>query len=303
MYDLIIIGGGPAGLTAAVYAIRKRLNCLLISPDLGGKASARMHIEGVDTFNVINGGDLVRRFQSEIEYLDFVRILEKVTKLEKDDSRFVVTTASGKALTARAVILATGADAERLKVPGADRFFLRGVAYSTVSYAPLYIGKKVALVGAGPMALRGAAELAQIVKELYLIAPTHGDLDTYLGRKLRAAEHVTLLENWEPVAEHGDTSANQLVVKGPDGAERTLDVDVIFVELGLKPHVELVRDWVKLDGDGRVVVNSAAETSVPGLFAAGDVTNEPAEQVVIAIGDGAKAALNAYEYLLRCEEC
>ena len=303
MYDLIIIGGGPAGLTAAVYAIRKRLNCLLISPDLGGKARARMHIEGVDTFNVINGGDLVRRFQNEIEYLDFARILETVTKVEKADSRFVVTTASGKALAARAVILATGADAERLKVPGADRFFLRGVAYSTVSYAPLYIDKRVALVGAGPMALRGAAELAQIVKELYLIAPTHGDLDTYLGRKLRAAEHVTLLENWEPVAVHGDMCANQLVVKGPDGAERSLEVDVIFVELGLKPHTELVRDWVELDGDGRVVVNSAGETSVPGLFAAGDVTNEPVEQVVIAIGDGAKAALNAYEYLLRCEEC
>ena len=303
MYDLIIIGGGPAGLTAAVYAIRKRLNCLLISPDLGGKASARMHIEGVDTFNVINGGDLVRRFQNEIEYLDFARILETVTKVEKADSRFVVTTASGQALTARAVILATGADAERLKVPGADRFFLRGVAYSTVSYAPLYIDRKVALVGAGPMALRGAAELTQIVKESDLIAPTHGDLDTYLGRKLRAAEHVTLLENWEPVAVQGDTCASQLVVRGPDGAERSLDVDVVFVELGLKPHTELVRDWVELDGDGRVVVNSAGETSVPGLFAAGDVTNEPVEQVVIAIGDGAKAALNVYEYLLRCEEC
>ena len=303
MYDLIIIGGGPAGLTAAVYAIRKRLNCLLISPDLGGKANARMQIEGVDTFNVINGADLVRRFRNEIEYLDFARMLEKVTKLAKVDNRFEVTVASGQVLEARAVVLATGADALRLSVPGADRYFLRGVAYSTVSYAPLYIDKRVALVGAGPMALRGAAELAQIVKELYLIAPTHGDLDTYLGRKLRAAEHVTLLENWEPVAVSGDAYADQLVVKGPEGAERTLDVDVIFVELGLKPHVELVSGWVELDGDGRVVVNCATETSVPGLFAAGDVTNEPAEQVVIAIGDGAKAALNAYEYLLKCEEC
>ncbi len=303
MYDLIIIGGGPAGLTAAVYAIRKRLNCLLVSPDLGGKANARMHIEGVDTFNVINGGDLVRRFHNEIEYLDFARILEKVAALRWDEKRFVVTTTSGKELEAQAVILATGADAVRLNVPGADRFFLRGVAYSTVSYAPLYIDKRVALVGAAGIALRAAAELAQIVKELYLVAPTHGELDTYLGQKLKAAEHVTLFENWEPVGVEGDSYARQLIIKGPDGAERTLDVDVIFVELGLKPHTELVKGWVTLDAEGRVVVDSTCQTSVPGLFAAGDVTNEPAEQVVIAIGDGAKAALNAYEYLLKCEEC
>jgi len=303
MYDLIIIGGGPAGLTATVYAIRKRLNCLLISPDLGGKANARMHIEGVDTFNVINGGDLVRRFQNEVEYLGFARILEKAVALRREENRFVVTTASGTDLETRAVILATGADAVRLSVPGADRFFLRGVAYSTVSYAPLYIDKRVALVGAAGIALRAAAELAQIVKELYLVAPTHGELDTLLGQKLKAAEYVTLLENWEPVGVEGDDYARQLVVKGPDGARRTLDVDVIFVELGLRPHNELVKDWVTLDAEGRVVVDSTCQTSIPGLFAAGDVTNEPAEQVVIAIGDGAKAALNAYEYLLKCEEC
>ncbi|MCX6027946.1 MAG: NAD(P)/FAD-dependent oxidoreductase [Chloroflexi bacterium] len=303
MYDLIIIGGGPAGLTAAVYAIRKRLNCLLVSPDLGGKANAHWIIEGVDTFNVINGADIVRRFRNEIEYLDFARILEKVTKLEKVENRFVVTVASGKQLEARAVIFATGADAVRLKVPGADRYFLRGVGYSTVSYAPLYIDKAVALVGADVMALRGAAELAQIAKQLYLVAPTRGELDTYLGRKLQAAPNVTLFEGWQPVGVEGDTFARKLTVKSPAGEERTLDVDAIFVELGLKPHTALVADWVQVDEEGRIVVNCSGETSVPGLFAAGDVANQPAEQVLIAIGDGAKAALNAYEYLLKCEEC
>jgi NADH-dependent peroxiredoxin subunit F len=303
MYDLIIIGGGPAGLTAAIYAIRKRLNCLLISPDLGGKALARTQVEGADTYQVINGADLVRRFRHEIEYLDFARILEKVACLEQVETRFAVTTSSGRRLEARTVILATGADAVRLSVPGANRFFLNGVLYSTVSYAPLYIGKTVALVGAGSMASRGVGELAQIVKQLYWVAPTHGELDTPLGHRMQAAEHVTLLENWEPVAVDGDTFARQLVVKSPDGERRTLDVDAIFVELGLKPHSELAQGWVELDHEQRVVVNSEAETSVPGLFAAGDVTHLPAEQVLIAIGEGAKAALNAYEYLLKCEEC
>jgi alkyl hydroperoxide reductase subunit F len=301
MYDLIIIGGGPAGLTAAIYAIRKRLNSLLISPDLGGKAGARMIIEGVDTYQVINGADLVQRFRNEIEYLDFARELEKVVKLERQGRDFSVITSSGLRFEARAIILATGADAVRLKVPGADRFFMRGVAYSTVSYAPLYLHKRVALVGAGALALRGAAELAQIAERLYLIAPTHGELDTPLGRRLQKTEHVTLLENWEPVAVEGDTTVRQLVVRGPDGSERPLDIDAIFVELGLKPHSELVEGLANVDQQGGVVVNCSTETGVPGLFAAGDVTNLPAEQVLIAIGEGAKAALAAYEYLMKVE--
>jgi NADH-dependent peroxiredoxin subunit F len=303
MYDLIIIGGGPAGLTAAIYAIRKRLNCLLISPDLGGKALAHTRVEGADTYQVINGADLVRRFRHEIEYLDFARILEKAAGLEQVENHFAVTASGGRRLEARTVILATGADAVRLSVPGADRYFLNGMLYSTVSYAPLYIGKTVALVGAGNMALRGVGELAQIVKQLYWVAPTHGELDTFLGRRMQAAEHVTLLENWEPAAVDGDAFVRQFVVRSPGGEQRTLDVDAIFVELGLKPHSELVQGWVELDHEQRVVVNSEAETSVPGLFAAGDVTHLPAEQVLIAIGEGAKAALNAYEYLLKCEEC
>jgi NADH-dependent peroxiredoxin subunit F len=301
MYDLIIIGGGPAGLTAAVYAIRKRLNSLLISPDLGGKAGARMIIEGVDTYQVINGADLVQRFRNEIEYLDFARELEKVVKLERKGRQFVATTSSGLRLEARSVILATGADAVRLTVPGADRFFMRGVAYSTVSYAPLYLDKQVALVGAGAMGLRGAAELAQVASKLYLVAPTHGELDTPLGRRLQKAENVTLLEGWEPVAVKGDTFARQLVVRAPDGAERVLDIEAIFIELGLRPHSELVEGLANVDEQGRVVVNCGTETGVPGLFAAGDVTNLPSEQVLVAIGEGAKAALAAYEYLMKLE--
>jgi len=300
MYDLIVIGGGPAGLTAAVYAIRKRMNCLLISPDLGGKANAHMTVEGMDMHQVIDGADILRRFRTELEYLEFARLLERVVRLERRADGFVVGTDQGRELEAACVILATGADAVRLAVPGADRYFLRGVAYSTVSYAPLFIGRTVALVGDGPIAMRGAAELAQVAQQLYLVAPAHGDLDQMPGRRLLEAENVTVLEGWEPTAVEGDEyHARRLVIRAPDGETRTLDVEAVFVELGLRPHSELVRGWADLDDEGHVLVTGETETSVAGLFAAGDVTHLQAEQVLIAIGEGAKAALAAYEYLLK----
>ena len=302
MYDLIIIGGGPAGLTAAVYAVRKRLNVLLVSPDLGGKTNARTTLEGLDTFQVINGADTVRRFRNEIEYLDFARLLEKATRLEKHGSNFTVTTESGRQLEARAIILATGCDAVRLNVPGADRYALKGIMYSTVSYAPLFVDKQVAVVGSGFMALRGAGELAQIAREVSVIAPEHGQLDSVMGRRVKNSRRATIYEGWKPVAVDGDTYVRRMVIRAPEGEERTLEVEGIFVELGLKPNSQLAQGLVELDDEGRVVVSCGAATSLAGLFAAGDVTNLPAEQVLIAIGEGAKATLNAYDYLLRLDE-
>jgi thioredoxin reductase (NADPH) len=299
MYDLIIVGGGPAGLTAAVYGVRKHLNLLLISPDLGGKANARMIIEGGNNYQVINGADTVRRFRSEMEYLDYARLLEGVTHLEKTGGHFAVVTDSGRSFEAKAVILATGANPVRLTCGGADRYFLRGVAYSTVSYAPLYQDKQVAVIGSNHIALRGAAELSQIAENVYLVAPDHGDLDGPLGVRLRDSERVTIFENTQAISVAGDNEVRQLTVGVPGEEPRTLDVDAVFVELGLVPNSKLVEGWVELDAEGRVITNGATETSVPGLFAAGDVTHLPGEQVLIAVGEGAKAALAAYEYLLQ----
>jgi NADH-dependent peroxiredoxin subunit F len=302
MYDLIIIGGGPAGLTAAVYAVRKRLNMLLISPDLGGKTNARTAIEGQDTYQVINGAETVRRFRNEIEYLDFARMLEKVDRLERAGQDFLITTEGGRQLATRTVLLATGANAVRLIVPGADRYFQKGVMYSTVSYAPLFVDKQVAVIGSDDMALRGAAELAQIARQTYLVAPDAGQLSSALGQRVTSSRRVTLFQGWTPVAVEGDTFARHLAIRSASGEERSLPVDGIFVELGLRPQSELVQGLAELDDLGRVVVSFGAQTSVPGLFAAGDVTNLPAEQVLIAVGEGAKAALGAFDYLLRLQE-
>ncbi len=298
MYDLIIIGGGPAGLTAAMYAIRKRLETLLISKDLGGKTNFHLELPEVELHNVISGQEIIGKFQREIEYLDFVRVLDGVEKIETLDRGYTVTTTSGKRFSAKALIIATGARGRRLNVPGEKEFMMRGLCYSAVSYAPLFIDKRAIVIGDRPLALRAAAELAQVAAQVTLIAPEPDKLDTPLGRKLRKAKNVTVLEGFQVRAVKGDHYARS-VVAASNGDEREIDMDAAFVELELLARSEMVAHLVDLDAQGRIKIDAENRTSRPGIFAAGDVTNIHAEQVLIAVGEGAKAALSAYEYLLR----
>ena len=298
MYDLIIIGGGPAGLTAAMYAIRKRLETLLISKDLGGKTNFHLELPEVELHNVISGQEIIGKFQREIEYLDFVRVLDGAEKIEALDRGYSVTTTSGKRFSAKALILATGARGRRLNVPGEKEFMMRGLCYSAMSYAPLFIDKRAIVIGDRPLALRAAAELAQVAAQVTLIAPEPDKLDTPLGRKLRNAKNVTVLEGFQVRAVKGDRYARS-VVAASNGDEREIDMDAAFVELELLARSEMVAHLVDLDPQGRIKIDAENRTSRLGIFAAGDVTNIHAEQVLIAVGEGAKAALSAYEYLLR----
>ena len=297
MYDLIILGGGPAGLTAAIYAIRKRLETLLISKDLGGKTNFHLELPGVELHNVISGQEIIGKFRREIEYLEFARVLDGAEKIEALDRGYAVTTTSGKRFSAKALIVATGARGRRLNVPGEKEFMMKGLCYSAVSYAPLFIDKKTIVIGDRPLALRAAAELAQVAAEVTLIAPEPDKLDTPLGRKLREAKNVTILEGYQVRAVKGDKHARSLVV-GSDGNEREIHMDAAFVELELMPRSEMVAHLVDLDPQGRIKIDAENRTSRTGIFAAGDVTNIHAEQVLVAVGEGAKAALSAYEYLL-----
>jgi len=298
MYDLIIIGGGPAGLTATIYALRKRLNALLITHDLGGKTNFRLQLPDLEHHLVINGEEVVSRFVNEIEYLDFAREFDLVEKVEATPEGYQVRQGKGKTHTARAVIVATGANAQRLNVPGEREFLMRGLCYSAVSYAPLFIGREVAVVGDTELALRATAELAQIARHVILVAPSPGELGGALGRRLRAAPNVTILErHWVDRVE-GDEYARKLVLTQWNGVATELHADAFFVELGLLPNSGLVKGLVALDATGRIKIDARNRTSAPGIFAAGDVTDAFAEQVLIALGEGAKAALSAYEYLL-----
>jgi thioredoxin reductase len=297
MYDLIIIGGGPAGLTAAIYALRKRLHVLLVTRDLGGKTNYRLQIPEVEHHLVIDGEEVVNAFVREIEYLDFTRVMGTVEQVKRVEAGYRVKVRNGGAHTARAVIVATGARPRWLDVPGEKEFRMRGVSYSAVSHAPLFVDRVAVVVGDSLLALRAAAELATIARHVTLVAPTHGDLGSRLGEKLRASPNVSILEGWRVERVNGaDFAQSVRLVKGAQARE--LAADAFFVELGLIPNSEPVAGLVELDDEGRIMVDTRNRTSAPGLFAAGDVTDAYAEQVLIAIGEGAKAALSAYEYLL-----
>lgn len=299
MYDLIVIGGGPAGLTAAIYAIRKRLKVLLVSKDLGGKTNYHLEMAAMDSHWVIRGAEVVDAFKSELEYLKFARHMEPVEQVAREeDGTFVVYTKGGGELTTKSVIIATGAQQKWLNVPGEREFLSKGLCYSALSYAPLFIDKETTVIGEGLLALRSAAELAVVAAHVNVVGPTGQILHTPLGRKVTAAKNVTIWEGYEVLEVLGNGYATALKVQSPTGQVLELPADGMFVEKALIANTDMIADLVDLDENGFVVVDSYGRTNIPGLFAAGDVTNIFAEQVLVAVGEGAKAALSAYDYLL-----
>ncbi|MDE3088257.1 MAG: FAD-dependent oxidoreductase [Chloroflexota bacterium] len=297
MLDLIIVGGGPAGLTAAVYALNKRLETLLVSEDLGGKTAYGFQVKGYEGHEVIRGGELIEKFKRQLEYLHFAHQADRATKVVPENSGYAVLTQSGKRYEARAVVIATGALPKRLDVPGEKKLVGKGLSYSALSHAQLFIEREVALVGSSVRALSATAELAWIAKHVHLILPDAGEIDSPLGKKLRADPKVTLYEKTELKAVRGDEFVESIVVQGK-GGKKEINVDGLFIEMGVVPGSKFAADLGITDANGRVKVDSKCNTSRAGIFAAGDVTDVFIEQVLIAIGEGAKATLSAYEYLL-----
>lgn len=309
MYDLIIIGGGPAGLTAAVYAIRKRLNVLLISKDLGGKTNYHLSLPWTQEYgeesNIIRGIEVVNKFRNELEYLEFARHMEAVEVVKPIQDGFMVLTRNGGELLAKAIIVATGTRQALLNVPGEKEYMMKGLCYSALSYAPLFIDRTVIVVGEGDLALRSTAELATIAQKVFLVCECEDPacLDTALGRKLQAASNVQVLQGFEVLEVLGSKVgqgefARGLSLRNPNGQLLNLESDGIFIEKALHANTRMVEGLVEMDDFKRIVVDHANRTSRPGIFAAGDAATGFAEQVLIAVGEGASAALSAYEYLL-----
>ena len=296
MYDLIIIGGGPAGITAATMAINQRLESLIIAEQWGGQTSYAMQLEDTEGREIITGEALLDAFRRQLDYLDFVRHFDTVTKVMPGEQSFVVNTARGDRFEGRALIIATGAKPQRLNVSGEARLAGYGLSYSAATHAGLFLGKDVAVVGEGRRAQWAAADLARKAHWVHLFAPQPLP-DTPLAHRLRQMQNVEISEGVAVKEVCGERFVEGIVVAMPDGEVREISVKGVFVKLPRTPNSDLVRKWINCDSEGHIIVDVYCASSWPGVFAAGDVTHV-SEQVLVHIGEGAKAAISAYHYLL-----
>lgn len=298
MHELIIVGGGPAGLAAAAYAVRKRMDALFISRGLGGRTNRILKLPWVEDYQVTVGDETIQRFRTQLDYLDFMRVRSSVTLIEKTEGGFRLSVADGQIYDTQTLIFATGAVGQKLRVPGEDEFEMRGLCYSAMTYAPLMVDRNVVVVGSEMLALRGVAELSRIATQVTLIAESQGNLDTPVGQTVLAAENVIVKRHSRVVEIRGDSRYARSVVIECEGRHQEIPSDAIFIEEQLVPNSALVADLVEVDECGFIKVDERNRTSQPGLFAAGDVTNALAFQVLMGLGDGEKAALSAFDYLL-----
>jgi thioredoxin-disulfide reductase len=300
-YDVIIVGGGTAAMSAAIYAARKSLDVLLIAKDLGGQINYTALVENYLGLPNIDGREMVEQFVTHMEQFYIAEALgTAVVKVQKKGDRFTVATDDKKEYTAKSVIYCAGKQYRKLGVTGEDRFMGRGVAFCATCDAPLYKNKKVVVVGGGNSAFTSARDLLNFASEIHLIhrRGTFG-ADSELVNQVKGAQHVTIHTNTIVTEILGDEKLTGVRLQSTSGGQNEdLQVDGVFLEIGLLPNTGPVKELLKLNTNGEIHTMRDNTTSVPGLFAAGDATDLPEKQIIIAAGEGAKAALAAYKYLV-----
>ncbi len=301
MYDLMIVGGGPAGLAASVYAARKQLNTLLISVDIGGQINKTLGIENYLGYQFIEGPELIDKFQTQVSQFPIdQKIGYKVSRLERIKEGFQAISESGDKYQAKAVIFAAGKNPRKLNVPGEAELTGRGVTYCAICDGPVFSGQRVAVVGGGNSALEAALDMVKIAEHVDLVSLTPLTGDAILIDKLADAKNLTIFTGYQTEKIEGQDFANGMLIRGlKSGESKQLEVSGVFIEIGLVPNSEAVSGLVELNKWGEVPISCSCETEVPGLYAAGDVTDVPEKQIVVATGEGAKAALQAHRYLQR----
>lgn len=300
IYDVAVIGAGPAGLVAALYAARKNLSTVMVSLDIGGQVGTTRELANYPGVRDITGPDLVQEMYAQLQEHDVDQLIgERVTGIRPMPGIVIADTQSGKEVCAKALIIATGAQKRQLGIPGEKDLMGRGVVYCSTCDGPLFRNLTIAIVGGGNSGLEAALEMEGAAKAIYLISRGPLSGDQVLQDKL-AASRAIVLANHEPVEIHGDGQVEGLTVRErASGAEKRLEVDGVFVEIGLRPHSDFILDLLETNEAGEVVVDAHGGTGVPGVFAAGDVIDIHDKQIVMAAGQGARAALAAFEYLVK----
>lgn len=300
MYDVIIIGAGPAGMTAAIYTARRKLKTLVLSKSVGGQMVMSADVENYTGFTMITGADLTLKFQEHMAALKEdleLNLGAEVVSLEKNITSFVVEDKQGNVYYAKTIIIASGKEARHLGVPGETEFWGKGVSICATCDGPLYKGKDVVVVGGGNSALDAILALAKVARQVYVININ----DELTGEKLvcekvQAALNIKIYNQSQPTAILGDKQVTGVKVQPLGKPELELPASGVFVEIGYKPSVGFDNITEKND-HGEIKVDGNLQTSVPGIFSAGDINDAWGEQIIIAAGEGAKAAMAVSNYL------
>lgn len=303
-YDLIIVGGGPAGLTAAVYASTLRMNAFLIAGDLGGQAIDSTKIKNYMGYDFITGPELIDKFKYQLIHSHYIdHLMSEAEKIEPVEGGFHVTTAELRKYFARTLIIATGMTRRRLDVPGEEEFQRKGIFYGNIQDFSFVQGKDVAVIGGGNSALQivenlhgTAARNIRLVTDVITADPANRE-------SVSRFDNLRLFEGYKVIGFRGNESVGSVVVRKM-GEKKSVEIPAggVFISIGFKPASALAVPIVDINDRGEIVIGSDCSTSCPGVFAAGDVTNAFGKRIIIAAGEGAKAAMAAKGFVLKlCE--
>ncbi len=299
MYDVIIIGAGAAGLSAAIYAARRKLKALVISMDKGGQTILASRMENYPGFIGDDGSSLMKIFEKQVHDLNVEIVLGRVSNVEKVENDFKVKLSNNEIYESKSVILAYGKVPAQLNIPGEEKFFGRGIHIYAVYDAPLFKDKTVAVIGGGNSALDSVLILSNYAKKIYLIHRRNEFRGEQVNvEKVRALKNVEIILENVPVEFKGDDKLNSLVIKNINDNElKELNLDGCFVEIGYMNKVDFVKDLVDVNEKNEIVVDMYCNTKTKGLFAAGDLTIIPYKQTITSAGEGCKAALTCDNYI------
>jgi thioredoxin-disulfide reductase len=298
MYDVIIVGAGPAGLTAAIYTSRRELKSLVLTKDLSDQVMSTSHIENYPGFKGIDGLTLMQEMEKHVKSFGVEVIYEEVVKIIPKKNFFIVKTEE-KSYEGKTVILAFGKTPRSLNVPGEKEFTGKGVSYCTTCDAPLFKDKRVAVIGGGNSALDSVLLLSNIAKKVYLIHRR----DEFRGfeslvNEIKKKKNVEFVLSHVAVKFNGNKTLRSIIIEDvKTKKKKEIEVDGVFIEIGSEVKTEFIKNLVKLDESNHIIINQNCETSYPGIFAAGDVTSIPFKQIIVAAGEGAKTGLSVYNYL------
>ena len=305
VFDMLVVGGGPAGAAAAIYSARKGLNTGIVAEKFGGQVAETVGIENFISVSKTEGPKLVANLEAHVKDYD-VDIMQNQRALSLAKNGLLnVTLESGATLSTKTIILATGARWREMNVPGEQEYRNKGVAYCPHCDGPLFKGKRVAVIGGGNSGIEAAIDLANIVEHVTVLEfDSKLRADEVLQRKAKSMGNITIITQAMTTEVKGDgTRVTSLVYTDrASGESHTVTLAGIFVQIGLVPNTEWLKGVVDMTPRGEIIVDERGQTSIPGVFAAGDVTNIPFKQIIIAMGSGATASLGAFDYLIRHSE-